>query len=615
MFLYLSSLLVLSAGGVVHTADYAPHWEQIPAPSQPLSVVYRQNGFANGLRPAGSYEIAYSLVDEQGRVTAPSPTVRLAAYVRDWQCAVDTPGLDPQTRAFATCWWFRVTGTTAWQPLGAQMNAQLPWQVLRPFVPLAGWAKHSMQSHELFQAAGFPGYDAADFWGRSPLLPPTQPPSARLLQVDNVAYEACYSWRCNDGETDTSPAMTIPAFTHPFDVTYSGPGFHCPFTLGRNVSPPQGALGFYLYLRPSGTKVWHRQPCPSGRGDLWPLDHNHIEVRTFVRSGITPGPVAGRSWLSGLHLALRDGNGADVIVDDDVTVCCPVISAYGPEGRTISKVNGGRWVLRDTGTVPDTQAFTGYPRGWPLWLENAYNTRLVGCRMELADSDCGVAFLDHLGKNAAGDFRGTGLSIQLAAGNTQRNTYGVRCLWQSRGALGNDHSASEPIFRDFHAAVKFPVVVEGNQSANWLFDVASLASNGDYDSAIITQSNSGTLTFLSQVRADNARCLLAATTPARCTLQGLWIDQGMPAWVTTGSAAGARLRISGSKVNQWSGWLHVCESPCAGPSYAPAEVRLDNLDSQGPPTQALCCQAAGGTMPVLIQVDPVALLKVISPSP
>lgn len=618
----LSLLTCLHAisGGVVHTSDFKPHWEIVPAPTQAPTVVSRQNGWANGLRPAGTYEIAYSLVDEQNRLTPPSPAVRITATVRDWQIAVDTPGLDPQTRAYATCWWFRPAGRQPasgapppWQPLGTLPGSQTPSQVTRPFVPIGAWQCHALQAHELYQAFGWNSY-GHPLWGDpSPLAAPANAPSVRVLQVDNVDFQACYSWRCNDGETDLSPSVTIPAFVHPADPSYRGPSFHAPCELGRSVIPPQGALGLYLYLRPAGTKVWHRQPAPHGKSDLWALDLNRLPIRTFVPTGISPGRPVGRSWLSELHLALRDGNGADVIVDGDLSICCPVINAFSAvEGKTIGKINGGRWVLRDTGTVPDASAFSGYPRMWPLWIENAYNTRLNGCRMELIEAEGGIAFFDHVGGNAAGDFRASGVSIQLQGGDPHRNSYGVRCLWPSRG-VANDHSASEAQFRDFHAAAKFPVVCEGNQSANWLFDVAVLTSNNDYDSAIITQGNQGSMTFANQTRADFSRCLLAATTTGRCSIQGLWIDQGMPVWLNS-SAGGMRLTISGTKVNQWTGWLHACE--CAGAMYAvPASsIKVSDLDSQGPPTSALCCCPPGAMLPVVTQTDPVAILRSLAGS-
>jgi hypothetical protein len=607
--LHLTCLLAFAAAEPrdVTTGEFAARWETIPAPWQPLSLTgpaphgHRYNGYASGQRPAGTFDIAYSLVDEAGNVTAPSPLIHLISTVRDWQVAVETPGLDPKTRAAGTMWWFRPMGTTAWQPLGAQLNAQLPWQVHRPFVPLVGWARHSLQAHELFQCVGFPGMSATGYWGKSKLAAPTVPPAVRLLAIDNVGFDVCYSWCCNEGETGLSPLTVVEPFTHPFDTTYKGPGFHAPFELARNIVPPQGALGMYVYLRPRGTRGWNRQPAPNGRGYLWPIDANRIEVQTFLHTGIPPGPSAGRSFLSPLHLALRDTTG-DVIVGGDVTVCCPVISASEkPDGtqlanRTISKAGGGKWVLIDTGTVQAEPLVGGYPRDWPLWVENSYNTRLVGCHMVLDGSDCGIAFLDHHGGREAMHFRGTGISIQPNHNNRQPYTYGVRCLWHSRGWRASDHSASEPIFRDHHTAASFPVVVEGNQSANWVFDYATLTSTGAYNSAIITQGNAGTVMMAGRFTCDNARCLLAATTPAKLEVERLWLDQGFPCWVCVGACNGARLEIRGTKVNQWGSWFHVAESPCFGGAYAASEISVASLDSQGPAQEALACSPKPGSL-------------------
>jgi hypothetical protein len=627
--------LIPAEPGYLLTADYPDRWEKVPAPAAPLQLVHRQNGYAAGQRPPGTFDVAYSLVDEAGRVTPKSPAVRVTAQLRDWQVAVETPGMDPRTPAAGTMWWFRKIDATPgpWKPLGAQLNAQVPSQVHRPYVPLAGWAGHYLQAHELYQAVGFPNDNATAYWGVAQGVPaPVRAPEVRLLQVINSSLEVSYSWRCNDGETALSPPVTVPAFWHPLDPTFNGPGFHSPFELVRGVVPPQGALGMHVYIRYKGQDKWHRQPAPHGRGDLWWLSMNRIPVRTFAPTGVPPGPPVGRSCLSGLHQCLRisEATAQDVVVPGDVDVCCPVVcsGASSRASRTIGKMNSGMWQLKDVGTTPAAKdedgnpitPQTGYPRGWALWIENARNTRLSNCHLVLDNADCGIDFLDHLGGSWAMHFRGVRLSIQPNQNNTQIWHYGVRCHWHSRGSMTNDHSASEPIFEDHHTAAAFPVVVEGNQSANWVFNYATLTSTGGHATAIITQGNSGTIKFDGRLTVDNARCLLAATSPARCKIEELWIDQGFPAWVVVGATNGPRVEIVGNKINHWSPLLHVCESPCFGGAYSAAKLDLSGITYQGDLSSPRVCAPKAGSVtwerpPGITPVDAAAGSVVPVPFP
>jgi hypothetical protein len=597
----IASVVSQAPASYVRTSDpqFQARWELIPAPDRPLSLLTRSNGYTGGIRQPGTFEIAYSLIDEQGQMTQPGAVAVVSPRVRDWGVIVATPGLDPQTRAAGTCWWFRTAGTTQWQILGAGQNNQLPWQVYRPYVSLVGYERHSYQGWALFQAVNWPPFGDL-FWRiTSPLAPPPAP-SVRLQDLDNCEFDITYTWACNRGESPAAPLLRVAQFYHPSDPNFRGLGFLTLVEAYRRLIPPQGALGMYVYLRQVGQNKWHRQPNPAGTGDLWPIDANRLLIERFVRSNKEPAGL-GASYLSELHLAMRD-SALSVMVDTKPVITCPIISSFERPGvglqfwRTISSPIG-RWTLRDVGTTPEIRdaqgnvtspSFSGWPRQFPIWVENSQRTYLVNCGIELDEADCGIAFFDHFAGGAF-HFRSFGSTVHAQKAGPWRS-YGVRCLWESRAAADNDHSASEPLFRDLDIGADFPIVVEGNQSANWLFDTVTCYSSGKVDTAQITQSNIGQLTFQGRLTCDNSRCVVAAVGAVRCNIANIFIDQGAPAWLVAGSyGSNIRLTINGNKFNHWSPWLHAVECPCGGllPGAGGSKIKMKLVDIDSQQNQAV----------------------------
>ena len=591
----LASPLMAQSQIAVLTSDvrFTPRWETVPRPDKPV-YANRFNGFSFDTRPAGTYEIAYHLVDEQWQLSPRSPSVKASPAVYDWEVVASTPNLPKDTRATGTLWVYRKVDDAIWKVLGANLNAGQPSDAIRPFVPLVGW-DHSLGGFYLGNVRGWPYLSDVAYWKITSQLPAPPTPAVRVYSCKNVACEAAIAWACNDGETPLSDPVSIPAFVHPAGVP-SPPQWHCPIVLFCNQIPPQGALGKYLYLREPGG-VWQRQPAPATiDGYLWPLEANKMTVRDFL-PGPQPGQGPGRSWLSSIHLAMRDTN-RDVVVDSDQEICCPIIGPYdGTTGqkfwRTIATSNGGMWRLRDRWEgAPDGK--TNYPRGWPLWVENSIKTRVVGCNIDLYQSQCGFCFLDHRGGAAQG-FQGERLIVQKNGMNTLP-TYGIRVVGHSRGPAWNDHSASEVSLTDCLFATKFPVIVEGQQSANWLIDKLHAGSDGSGDSAILTLGNSGSIQFTGQLACDNARTIIAYTTTGRATVQNLFVDQGFPAWVTVSGNCNAQLTVTGSKINHWAKWLHVVEAPSG--SAGAIGITLSDVTSQGL-TQSWLCSPKQGAITVL----------------
>lgn len=682
----------------LHTSDpkFTPRWVDVPAPSLPLAVQPRQAGYTSGSRTPGSYEVAYALVDEAWAISPVSAPVVINPVTSDWDIVGTTPNVPMWTRATGVLWVWREAGTQTWKSLGVDENRGLLSSALKPFKAVAGW-QHRSGGHWLY-ASSFPGLDNIAFYPASVELAASPPaPAVRLLECPNQSYEVAYSWACNRDETALSPIASV------LVVANAAANRHAPIVALRTMpsnpqQPPQGALGMYVYLRKAGGP-WHRQPCPDGlTGDLWALDCVTLRINQFVESGIAPGVTTGKSYLSSLHLALRDWN-RDIIVDNDQLIYCPLVSEYNgatwiyqpqnqwiasystttaagtwtltvdgvtsaPMNRTanfnnawqqwqptldaafgagnvtisdfwalyapkieltgkwaatnmtgkisvevkdangvvvnpgivgsqvgqgwvmsvadakfkrkISTSNAGNWRVQDTATTPD--GVTGYPMGWPLWVECSQRTKLVGCDFLLAQSNCGIATVDNSGGGCF-HFNPVECSVAPVLGNSRDVTFGLRCI-DSSSYGWNNHICSEMIVEKCHFQAKFPIVMEGVQAANWQVRDTTCFSNGTFDSAIITASNAGTLYLGGRFTCDNARTLIASVWCKKVTIENIWIDGGMPSLLNCNANSFTTLILNGGKINQWSNWLHAIEAPAGSSDPYLMKLVTDNLDSQ-----------------------------------
>jgi len=730
--LFLASPLYAQNPVALRTSDpkFAPRWVDVSAPTVSLTLRDRFAGYTAGMRTPGSYEIAYAFVDETFKVSPYSPPVTINPTTHDWDCVGTTPGTPLWTRAVGIHWVKRAAGETAWETFGVDLNRQHQGTTIYPYKSITGW-DHAWGGHWLYQAGTF-----AAFVPQSSTSLTAAPPAPviRLLECPNSAYDVAYSWACNQGETALSPIISVPAKAGAADNR------HAPISLIRSLAngvgqPPQGALGMFVYMRKPGGQ-WHRQPCPDGHtGYLWALDVVMPTLYQYVESNIQPGPATGKSYLSSLHLALRDWC-RDVIVDNDQVICCPLVSewsgatwdyqprnqylasfnigmirpgtwrltidgvttppmqndhnyaggwaawtpildaTYG-EGnvtisdfwtsiapkielagkyaatdmtgkfsievkdgsgmvvdsnivgtqtgrgwvmstggnkfkRKISTSNAGNWKVQDAATTPD--GTTGYPMGWPLWVEFSQRTKLVGCDFTLMFSNCGIATADNNGGGCF-HFNPVECSVDPHPSNPNSVTFGFRCIGSSSWGYGG-HLCSELIMEKCHLQAKFPIVCEGNQAANWQIRDGNCYSNGTFDSAIITQANAGSIYCGGRFTADNARTLVASVWAGKTTFENLWIDGGMPAITSYNANSWSKTTILGGKINQWLpsyertiaalvqhgynseqlstldwqalspiafaelSYLHAIESPTGSVEAYVQKLVTDNLDSQ-----------------------------------
>ncbi len=596
----------------VRTADFQGQWRSVAAPWALTTHGTRSVGASSGTRPAGTYDIAYALVDESGQLTALSDPVRITPELEDWTVVVRTPGLAGDTRAQGTAWFYRKLGNQAWYVLGADYNAQIPayvgippGQCDKPFVPLSCW-DHTLRGIFLYHAIWWPPYGDSYFGPISTMARPP-PPAVRVLQLRNQAFEIAYSWACNDGESPLSPPVALPAVAgYPRTKNTS-------VLVKRGICPPQGALGAYVYLRLGPTSPWHRQPAPQGDGDyLWPVDLNCMPINQFVATNIKPDFRTGMSYLAPLQVAIVDTN-RGILVTEDQDLRSPVIMEAGSSAskwdRVVAAPGTVKWRLRDRPTADRNGGIvTGYPMGWPLWCENSVRTHVVGCRFLLEYSECAVAFLDHGGGGNSFYFQLRDSVATSPSPRTRPVTYGIRSLEGSGPAPGG-HTSSETKLRDVQLAADYAVLIEGMQSVNWWLDSVTLTGDPSVvQGAVITLHNHANARLTGRVSADHARAFLAvrsARPTAITTLEQVFIDQGISAWLVVGGNCFPQVRLVGNKANMWQPWLHLVEAP-AGSYGGAIKLSIADLDIQGSAPEAKICARPG-----FVQLTPANFLQQI----
>jgi hypothetical protein len=550
----------------VYTKDYPGKWVDVPAPAVPPTLANRQNGFSAGQRVPGCYEVAVSYVDEEGKIGPRSPSTKFKANLRDWLIVADFP-VPEGCRASALFYTYRKIGERAWKPLGAEPNAVVRGVSPSLFVPTAGHTQAGYGGVLLVAPYAWPGLeDTAAFPQSTSIETPTKAPVIRCLEVPNVRIEVAYSWVTNKGETALSDVLGIDAFRHPLDPVYQDrEDFNAMIQCFRACQPPNGALGYHLYLRKAGGP-WHRQPrLDSDTNFLYPVDFTRFDVLRFVESGVSPSTPNPQSYLCPLQRCIEE-TARDIVVTEDQETRSPIICRWysgappvipATFGRSIASPTQGTWKLINGSGLPIV-----------LWCEFNQRTRLVGCEFDGRGAECGLAFADYFG-GCAFHFRSERLFLH-------GSKFGIRQLWQ--GLSPDTHSASEPVFRDTQIGAEFPIVCEGNQSANWQF--RTLTAVGDPSRPIITQGNHGRLIVAERLTADRGRCLVALTSGG-CDFSAdeVWIDQGLPCLVVTAGNCNGSVTIRGNKWNQWIPWFHLAEHMNCGEGL---DIRVSGVKTQGP---------------------------------
>lgn len=559
----------------VRSSTFTPQWATIPTPDS-LTLVRR-----DGSDPAkpGTYEIAMSLVDDQGRVGPMCDPVTFTAKMPNWLLRIRWHGIEMLTKAVAVCLWHRrvdidTTEDAAWYEM-APYNGNKD-ETVTPFLPLSGWDSHSKRCVHIKRAdRRYPQMTWKPYaqWDKSTTLAAPPQPTVELLHTPNKVTGVSFAWVGNDGESLPSPVLTVQPLPG-FDNANSSPIY----VARTPYLPPNGALGMHVYLLIDG--FWHRQPAPHVSAVtpfdytpdewLWPLAMQQFTIERVEETLIPPATTAGRSWLSSRNRAVYESQ-ASIIIDSDDPICCPIISPHKDRQdrfydlRTIAGESQQQWYLISAESTPD--GVSGYAMGWPRWLETAQRTRLVGCYIKqpwtgTPRDGVGIDMLSYMGSSCF-HFRPERTFIVMEGGG---HTVGIRCLGEAKGL--DDHSASEPLWFDTEINASFPLVVEGNQSANWQLHYSTLISVGQYaEHCIITQSNSGNLSLTGRLTSDGGRTLLAVMEARQTIIEKWFSDQGHPCWVVYGSYGKTRVELECAGTNHQGinkSFLHLAEAPRVG---------------------------------------------------
>jgi len=494
------------------------HTEVKIPPPQTKPVVLVPSVQASGTmygNPLGSYEIAYTLVDAWGRHSEMSPAVA-KTFREHWLAIVRVPTEQLRNLYWepvaAFCVWWRKKGETRWYPMGGQQFATSPAEVIIPYLPLTGWTQHRYRGHMLFLASGWSDYGSNDVQKGSKLPAPAFPLSIRVMNPPKQRLFARWRWVTDSGVTDPSPVVEIPPTAQ--DERYE-------IKIACNENPRNGCHGRVLELSEELNKGWHVQPTNDKHdyGAVWPLSSNIFSIHHFDElspSGLMT--VNDKSKLHPVQQAMERGE--NVSIDGSIELYSPLVNKYNPASfyRTISGVNGSQWQL--------VAKHFG-----PAFLECNQRTRLVGMTVKSSMATAGIDFCDPTGGGAF-HFRAERCRIDLydSGSGTYQDAYGVGCLEDSRDAIHGGHSCSEPVFDDCEITARYPVVIEGQQSANWLFRCLNIWGGYLGDNAAIIQNNANDVSVLDRFTVDGVRSLLSVGSGRRANIENIFTDKGIPIW-------------------------------------------------------------------------------------
>ena len=577
LFAILISLLI-TGGNVaqetnyVRTSDplFTPGLVQLP---KPPSLILQQR-FGASPQKQGTYEITATWVDEQGRVSKMSPAA-----------IITTPGKNcGYSLRYNHATWQRSVGVILWcrkqyqpgdagpelewRPFGASDACNDPQYAVRPVLSMTGWDQHSLRAIPInrcvwnWGAQAWQPYTNDLFWAKSGENGPASAPDPIVYYCPDRAYEVAYSWAAHHGESELSDPVAVPAMGADETV-------HSPFEVRREVIPPQGALGMYVYVRKVGGQ-WHRQPnCHDVANFLWPVSANRIRILRFVSSSIRP-PVTpdGQSWLCSLQKCLSNST-KNIIVDTDQASASPIINPINnPQGTAINRTIQGEQGLSFKIT---TAPLPGTPTDWPVWVETSLGTTLRGCQIDSNTAEVGLEFMDH-GGSGSFSFNGQNLIITLTRDGY---TAGIRQTWEGRSP--NNHSLSDSTFTNVKIGARHPIVIEGNQSLNITFNGVNATCYGGPECSVISLNNYAGLT-VNGLTCDGGRSILTVLAANQVTVKDVFTDQGYPSYITLAQQSAPIINWHWKKANHWTNWLHVLESPAG--LRTPATLDMQGLECQ-----------------------------------
>lgn len=506
---------------------------KIPPPqTKPVVLVpsVQASGTMYG-NPLGSYEIAYTLVDAWGRHSEMSPAVA-KMFHQHWLAIVRVPTEQLRNLYWepiaAFCVWWRKKGETRWYPMGGQQFATSPAEVIRPYLPITGWTQHRYRGHLLWLASGWSDYNSHDWQKGSKLPAPAIPLSIRIVSPPKQRLFARWRWVTDSGVTDPSPVVEIPP---------AGQGERYEIKIAGNENPRNGCHERFLELTENPDGDWWLQ-------DRYPLNSNILTIhdfKQFIRINAGNYPSNSVSRLHPVQQAMETNE--NVSIDGSIELYSPLVNKYNQSSfyRTISGVNGSQWQL--------VAKHYG-----PAFLECSQRTRLVGMTVKSSMATAGIDFCDPTGGGAF-HFRAERCRIDLydSGSGSYQDAYGIGCLEDSRDAIHGGHSCSEPAFDDCEINARWPIVIEGQQSANWLFRCLNIWGGYLGDNPAIMQNNANDVYVLDRFTVDGVRSLLSINNGRKAKLENVFTDKGIPIWVSVSNRQSPAVSIEFNSGQNQSG--------------------------------------------------------------
>lgn len=533
---------------------------QLPPPQAKPTIATVGSGTI-ACAPLGEFEITYTFVDKYGRHSKHSPPVTINVN-QHWHAVVRTKDLHIFNSAVCYCVWWKRKGESRIYPMGGMQFACTPEQVQYPYLPFTGWVNYRYRGHFLWLAGNASDFNAwpdysSDYWHKgSYLQAPAIPLEVRLFYPPKHGFQAAWSWATDKGETGLSPVIDVEPVIQ--DERYE-------VRIRTNEQPRNGHHGRYLYFRESSNHNWKQQQSANGE-PYWPLHTNAFTCQTFDKYGVPPAG-GGSSTLCQLQLeieASKDKQFGHIEITENQYATSPVVVPYSPNQfyRTISGRNGQQWILEAQ-------------HAGPAFLEGNQRTRLVGCWIRSATATAGIDFFDTSGGGAF-YFRAVRCRIDLYRDVNgvpyYQEAYGIGCMADACARGG----ASEPVFTDCEIAAYHPVVIEGTQSANWIFENLNANGGWKHDSSIITLNSSNHVTVRQKFTADQARALCSIVSGHEVDLEHVWIDQGIPQWFVVSNRMNPSIRCHFTRAHNWYSaeqQVRVDTSPVrAGDAAKPMEI-------------------------------------------
>lgn len=374
------------------------------------------------------------------------------------------------------------SGRTIWLRQGLQDGVGSWWTF---GTPQGGypWSGNCKQPYILIPWQHWQMPPVVELPGIEPVPPP---PEIWLCNCPLNGVQVARSWVSHNGETELSPAGTMPAAS-----TVGGIQRVIFVTSdGNRERIPEGVLGYYLYVRIDG--IWRRQLTKpwldgtAGNDKYLHSPHVNEAVLFSLHKGpehkASPRPC---SVVTPLQRAAYRGDSYTTTKQEE-PLYGPVIVGYQPSKPTQVLGSDAGWRLRQTTTLPvvDGMVFPNdHPTHWPAIItQNSQNQQTIlrycSIRHEWPEDFAGrgrgisiaVTGCDYSG-DQAWKFNIRDCFLKIDEFDWKWKRWSIHIGWECAGK--NGHTPSEWRYRDNNLS---PVNIEGDQSVNHNFATCNMQS-------------------------------------------------------------------------------------------------------------------------------------------